>query len=369
MSSTSAHILTARIVRFLIKSFFCLSILMPNICFAEEKKIVKVVEVEKIVPKDITQSVGLIGTVQAKRSTVLFAKTIGTLDYVAHAGQKITKSDLIAKLENADLERTFILSESAAKNAKDQYDRILQLEKSRLAPKQDVEDRKNQWIEAQKALNGAKIQFDQTRFIAPFDGIVGGFKIREGVQVQVGDPIVSFYDPSELIVEFDIPTPILKLLHNKTGTKSGSDHKVIIDGKKITVPQVQKMIDPDTHMSPAYVDYACEDCVVGANIPVEFIIAKHESVIVIPHDALFLRKSKPYVYIVKDNKAILCAVTPGIGEKDKVEITSGLSVGDVVITRGQDRLWPDVEVKIFEPGTPAQDAASMAIAEKKSASS
>jgi hypothetical protein len=38
---------------------------------AEEKKDIKVVEVEKTVLKDITQTVFLIGTIQAKRSTIL----------------------------------------------------------------------------------------------------------------------------------------------------------------------------------------------------------------------------------------------------------------------------------------------------------
>jgi membrane fusion protein (multidrug efflux system) len=347
------------------KTSFFMPILMSFLCFAEEKKEVKVVEVEKIVFKNITQSVHLIGTVQAKRSTILIAKATGTLDYIAYAGKKISKGEVIAKLENIDLERTYTLSESAEKNAKDQYDRILQLEKSKLAKKQDVEDRKNQWIEAQKALNEAKIALEKTTFIAPFDGIVGGFKIREGVQVQVGDPIVSFYDPSALIVEFDIPTPILKLIQGKLD--HNMDQKVIIDGKKITVPHIQKMIDPDTHMSPAYVDYPCPDCVIGSNITVDLVVARHKKVLVIPYEAMFLRGGKPHVYVVKDNKASLCEVTPGIRGKDKLEIISGLSEGDLVIIRGQDRLWPDVEVKIFEKSSEQKADSSKSDDSKESA--
>lgn len=340
-----------RTMRFLIKTSFCLPILMSILCFAEEKKEVKVVEVEKVAFKNITQSVRLIGTLEARKSSTLSAKTTGTLDYVAIPGQKISKGDVIATLENADLEKAFTLSTSAEKNAKDQYDRILELEKSKLARKQDVEDRKNQWIEAQTAQNAAKIALERTRFIAPFDGIVAGFKIREGAQVQVGDPIVSFYDPTELIVAFDIPTAVLKLIKGKSDHAHDQEQKVIIDGKKMSVPNIQKIIDPDTHMSPAYVDYSCDDCVIGSNIPLDFVVAKHHKVLVVPYEAMFMREGRTYVYVVKDNKAVLCPVTSGIRGKHKLEITSGIAVGDLVIIRGQERLSPDLEVKIAQKKT------------------
>lgn len=322
---------------------------MSFLCFAEEKKDVKVVEVEKVALQNITQTVRLIGTIQAKRSTTLIAKTIGTLDYISHPGQEIQKGDLIATLENVDLEKTYALSASAEKNARDQYNSILELENSKLAKKQDVEDRRNQWIEAQKAFRAAKIEYDKTRFIAPFNGIVGVFKMRKGVQVEVGNPIVSFFDPRELIVEFEIPTPILKRLEMTNESSSLKIPSVVIDGKKMKVPHIQRMVDADTHMSPANVDFSCDDCVIGSNIAVDLIVASRKDVLVIPYSAMFLREGKTYVYLVKENHTKLCLVTLGIREKDKVEVISGISAGDFVIIRGQDRLSPDMEVKIFEP--------------------
>jgi membrane fusion protein (multidrug efflux system) len=249
--------------------------------FSGSEKNAKVVEVFTLDVKNVTQSVRLIGTIEAKKSSILTAKVSGTLDYVAHTGQKISKGELIAKLENADLEKAYSLSQSAEKNAEDQYVRIQELEKRKLARKEAVEDRKNQWIETQKNLNEAKRALEQTLFIAPFDGTVGGYKLREGAQVQVGAPIVSFYDPSELIVTFDIPTDILKIIQTPFPQAHDQGHKVIIDGKKIIVPHIQRMVDPDTRMSPAYVNYSCPNCIVGSNIPLDFIVAKHTKVLVI----------------------------------------------------------------------------------------
>lgn len=340
---------------------------MPILSWAEEKKDIKVVEVEKATLQDIAQTVRLIGTVQAKRSTVLIAKTVGTLGYAAYAGQEISKENLIATLENVDVEEIYLLAVSAQRNAKDQYDRIIRLEKLGLAKKPDVEDRKNQWIEAQRHLKEAKIDLDKTRFTAPFDGVVGSFKVRAGAQVQIGDTIATFYDPSELIVEFDILTPILKKIQ-----RDGKAQEAVIDCKTVTVPHIQRMIDPDTHMSPAYVDFPCEDCIIGSHITIDLVVAKLSQVLVIPHETVFLREGKTYVYVVKDDKATLRPVTLGIREKNRVEITSGLSVGELVIIRGQGRLYPDIEVKIFD-GKRSDSSKSpikqVSISEKKSTSS
>jgi len=320
-----------------------------SLCLAEQNPDVKVVEVEKAALTSITQTVRLIGTVQAKRSTILIAKTIGTLDHIAYAGQKILKGELIAKLENVDLEETYRLSANAEKSAREQYQHIVHLEKAHLAKKQDVGDRRNQWIEAQKSLAVAKIEFDKTRFLAPFDGIVGVFKMREGVQVQVGDAIVTFYDPSELIIEFEIPTPVLQKIYADANQNRDQDHIAIIDGKMMKVSHIQRMIDPDTHMSPAYIDFPCTNCMIGSNITIDFVVATRKDVFVVPVEATFLRDGKTYVYLVKDNKATLTPVTLGVREKERVEITSGLVVGDLVVRRAPARLWPDVDVKVFEP--------------------
>ena len=46
-------------------------------------------------------------------------------------------------------------------------------------------------------------------------------------------------------------------------------------------------------------------------------------------------------------------VNLGIREKEDVEITSGLQKGDILIARGQARLYPDIAVKIYHQATPS----------------
>ncbi len=306
---------------------------------------IKVVEVEEVGIKDIQQTIRLIGTIKPKNSTVLIAKTAGILDSLLPAGQVVKKGTLIAKIDNNEIERSYLLSESVEKLAREQYERASLLHKSGHLSKSTVEEKKRLWIEAQKKRSEAKIEFEKIRFQAPFDGTIGLFKAREGAQVQEGDPIVSFYDPASLMVEFGIPASVMTFTHE--------GQPVRIQGTSYTLTKVQKMIDEETHMSPAYVDFSCENCVIGTGIDVDLTVQRKEKVIVIPFEAVFLRNGKTFVYCVKENKAVLTPVNLGIREKEDVEITSGLQKGDILIARGQARLYPDIAVKIYHQATPS----------------
>jgi membrane fusion protein (multidrug efflux system) len=314
----------------------------------QENADIKVVEVEKVSFGNIMQTIRLIGTIKAKRTSILIAKTAGTLDHVVEAGQHAPKETLIAKLENTDLEQAHKLAANAENIAKAQYDRAVLLAKSSHASQQTVEEKRSLWIKAQEALATANIKLDETRFVAPFDGIVGAFKIREGTQVQPGNQIVAFYDPSELIIEFDIPAPFLD---NVT-----SGQKVIVNKQTLTLTHVQKMIDPDTHMSPAFLDFSCPTCVIGTNVDLDLVTVERQKVLTIPFEAVFLRGGKDFVYVARENKASLAPVTLGIREKEHVEVVEGLSEGDLVIVQGQTRLYPEAVVKIADDKESAQSA-------------
>jgi HlyD family secretion protein len=55
-----------------------------------------------------------------------------------------------------------------------------------------------------------------------------------------------------------------------------------------------------------------------------------------------------YVYIVKDSKATLKNVKTGLTQGDFTEITDGLTEKNLVVTRGQNRLYDGARVSIKE---------------------
>lgn len=54
--------------------------------------------------------------------------------------------------------------------------------------------------------------------------------------------------------------------------------------------------------------------------------------VLIPSDAMFFESGVSYVYVVQDGKAVRSDVTIGLYTADTIAVTSGLTLGDEVIT-------------------------------------
>lgn len=301
----------------------------------------KMVEIEVIKPQNLQQQINLLGVIHPKHTTVLIAKGSGTLDAFIATGQKVKKGSLLAQIDNVDIEKNAQLSESASMLAKEQYERFLPLTKKGIVSPREAEEKKQAWINAQKEYAKAKIELDNMRFYAPFDGVVGAYKKREGSHISQGESVVSIYDPRSLVVDFDIPCG------NLTSLNEGQ--KVYVLGKRYSLSHIQKMLDEETHMCPADVDIDCPECLIGATVKLGLVVMEKKNALVVPLQALFLRDGQSVVYIVKNGKVELISVKTGIKQADTIEILEGLSAGQQLIVKGQDRLYPKMTVDIYSP--------------------
>ena len=302
---------------------------------------IKIVEVEKLEFKNISKTTTLVGSIKAKHATELYAQYGGILNIIATTGSKVTKGDLVASISNLEIEKHYNLTSSAEIIAKDQFNRTKNLFRSKAYSQKEFESQENIWISAQKDLSNARIAFDKLKFYAPFDGIIGSYKVQEGTQVKIDDPVVVLYNPGKVIVEFNIPSSIMNYIDD--------GQKLIILGQEYQLVHVQRMLDEETHMSPSSVDILCDDCLIGSNVEVELVLQQKEGVIVIPFEAVFLDNEKYYVYVIKDDKTELREVKLGMREKNKVEIVSGLEEKEVIVMQNTGRLYPGVMVKIHKP--------------------
>lgn len=298
----------------------------------------KVVEVHTVKRDTLRETTDVIGTIRSSKQTLLTAKSKGILATSARSGEHVKKGELLACIDNQDVEQNYRILKETEEIARIQYERLHSLLKSGVMSKSGVEEKKALLLEAQKKLSDAKIAIEELKIYAPFDGMLGFFIHGDGSQVSVGDAIVPFYDPHSLLVEFDLPLTIAKQVQNNS--------PVVINQTPYRLTHIQKMLDEDTHMCPAYVDIECPNCIIGTTTDVTLTLNEKPDVIVIPFEAVFLRDGNPFVYVVKKNRSVLTPVTLGLRDKTQIEITSGLQEGDQLIVYGHARLYPDAPVKI-----------------------
>jgi membrane fusion protein (multidrug efflux system) len=74
----------------------------------------------------------------------------------------------------------------------------------------------------------------------------------------------------------------------------------------------------------------------------------------VPEQAIFAQQGKPYVYKVVDGVARLTEVQLGGRRVGQAEITSGLAVGDIVVTAGQMKVKDGAAVRVIDAEAPVQ---------------
>lgn len=315
----------------------CLIFIFSQTCSWSQEMPPKVVEVFKMAYGPLSQKVRLFGTVRAKREVTFLAQADGVLDTAWTGGRKVSKGDIFATLDNPELKKNFELAQSAEKIAFEQYNRAQSLLKSNLRSQKDSSLDRARWIEATQATLQAKLDFDRTQFKAPFEGVLGIFKVREGAYVQKGDVIVTLYDPSELVIEFDIPAKFLNT----------SVSKALVGGRVYDNVQTQKVVDTQTNTAPAFIEMTqCKDCVAGSVVDVDFVVKESPRTLFVPGDALFMESGKFFVFVVQNGKTKKRLVTTGIEDEKKVEILTGLKEGEDVISTNPNRLLDDTPVKV-----------------------
>lgn len=324
---------------------FCLLFISGYYCFFAPTHtiapILKVAEVVTVKHQTIEQKVRLIGKVRAKHSALLQVKAPGVLEIIKQTGESVPKGTIIARVCNPDIEKNYEASLLSVQIAKDQFERTKFLTKTGTMSKVAAEEKQSALLIAEQNLANAKIELDKIRFYAPFSGTIGAYKEHDRSEVTVGMPLVYFYDLSQMIVEFDVPAPLV--------ATTNVGQSVYIDGKKYVLTAIQKMLDESTHMAPASVEIDTQAHVVGMSINVDLTVFEKNNVLVLPDDSVFLDQGKPHVYIIKNSKTVLTPVELGLRARDTIEIIKGLNAGDVIVSQAQSRLSNGMEVKIHDP--------------------
>jgi multidrug efflux pump subunit AcrA (membrane-fusion protein) len=77
-------------------------------------------------------------------------------------------------------------------------------------------------------------------------------------------------------------------------------------------------------------------------------LAERSGALLIPKEALVYELAGRFVYRIKDGKAERVAVELGTEMDDRVEVRSGLSAGDEVVTDGRFRIRNGSPVRVVE---------------------
>tara|TARA_R110002020_G_scaffold43425_3_gene126201 strand:+ start:757 stop:1929 length:1173 start_codon:yes stop_codon:yes gene_type:complete len=192
---------------------------------------------------------------------------------------------------------------------------------------------------AELALAEVHLQFTEIR--APFDGIIGRFRVREGSLLDEGELLSEFSDNSKMWVYYNVPEA--EYLEYKAEVKSEDDvivNLLMANNKYFTYPGVVETIEADFNNETGNIAFRATfpnpDGLLrhGETGNIEMSIPLKDALL-IPQKTTFEVLEKKYVYVVdEENKIRSREVTIAAEIPHIYVISAGLEKGDKILLEG-----------------------------------
>ena len=190
------------------------------------------------------------------------------------------------------------------------------------------------------------VKLKSENIIAPFSGVLGVRGITEDVLGSENSIIVTLDDSSEIYVDLKIPenfATVIKKDLSVIAKFSGIKDK-IYKGK---IDGVASRINAETRsiLTRVKIDNPDNELIPGSLLEITLSTNKRDSLSV-PDTSIILEGNKAYVYKVsKDNIANRSEIQIGLRNDGKVEVTSGLNEGDIIVAEGLKKVRPNGKIK------------------------
>ncbi|GMT39873.1 MAG: cation efflux system (czcB-like) [bacterium] len=348
-------------------TFFFLSVYFLSFpAIAQKKRPPAPVEVATAVMMDIAPMIDVAGTVISRDDAQLAAEVPGRITWMAEVGQFIQKGEAVAQIDDIRFQlqkreakskvtaaraRTgYLLKESKRlkKMAKNQHTSQTVLEKT--VSDYDVSLADLDAAEAQLALIEDNI--GKTRILAPFNGYVTERHKMPGEHAKVAEEIVHLVGIEN--IEIEASAPLMYVSYVKKGAAL-----VVKSRDQKTLAKVSSLVSIGTGQSRQFIMRLAinlhsgrQDWIPGMAVQVSVPTQEKVSQLVIPRDAMVIRRDGIYVFRVKDDNTVeRLRVTPGAAAGENIAITGGIKEGDKVVIRGNERLRPGQKVKVKSEGS------------------
>lgn len=323
-----------------------------------------------VVSADLPVQLNALGSVVAFNTVTVRPRVDGQLMRVAFTeGQFVRSGDLLGEIDPRPFEVQ--LEQAEGQLARDQaqlanarvdlarYQTLL-AEDSIARQNVDAQAATVAQLEAslkvdQAAVDSARLNLTYSRITAPISGRAGLRLVDPGNVVTASGTagIVVLTQTEPISVVFTLPEDSLGTLMPRIRSgarlpvevldRSGATH--LADG---TVLTADNEVDPATGTVKVKAVFDNRDHVLFpsqfVNVRLRADTARHQ--LVVPASAVQQGPQGPFVFVVRDRKAVVQPVTTGIVEGERISVRSGLTAGETVITDGVDRLRDGTAVEV-----------------------
>ncbi|MES2828276.1 MAG: efflux RND transporter periplasmic adaptor subunit [Bacteroidota bacterium] len=309
----------------------------------------KGLQVEGIVVRtaDFTNDLDLTGTIEANESVSLRSEVAGLVTSINFKeGTNINKGALLVKINDRDIQAQLQEALTKQKLSATNENRSKQLlDKGAISQEEyDTSLADLQSLRSQTQL--IRAQLAKTSIYAPFSGKIGLRGISVGVYLTPATQIAILSNINPLKISFSVPEKYIGQIKLNTDISFTTDgYSKTFKGKVFAIePGVN--IQTRTLQIKALVPNSDEALLPGSFAKIRLALTTAKNAILIPNEAIIPVLKGKTVFVSRNGKAAQVPVEAGTRTAENIVITSGLKVGDTVLTTGAMALKADAPVNV-----------------------
>ncbi|MGD9978333.1 MAG: efflux RND transporter periplasmic adaptor subunit [Bacteroidales bacterium] len=291
-----------------------------------------------------------IGIVEEDLSVSVSFPLMGNIDkiYVVE-GQRVKKGDLLAELNAYSLTNAHTAALATLNQAEDAMKRLQLLYDKKSLPEIQYIEMQTNLEKARSAEAIAKKSLEDSRLTAPFSGIVGRRMAEAGENVLPNQAILTLLRIDKVKVKISVPEKEINTIHTGqlasirvTAASSGLLPGTVSE-KGITADRISH-----TYATRIAVSNSDNTLLPGMVCNVFINDSANENTIVVPNQCILKDgNGNTFVWKVIDGYTQKQVIKTGKQKYGGVEIITGLSVGDEIISEGYQKVSNGIKVNVL----------------------
>ena len=322
------------------------------------EKPLRPVRVMEVVKSNGTFGKEFIAVADASRKADLSFKVAGALvEFPVNQGEKVKKGQILARLNDKDLQVQFREAEASYKKANSDFERGKKLINANTISKADFDQLRAQFESAKAKFDAAKNNLAYNSLKAPFSGVIAKKHTENFQEVNAKEVVVSLHDLSRINLKINIPESLM-IRTRQTPPKLTARFESL-DNREFDLKFEEIATQPDDVTKTYEVTLSMEapekyTILPGMTARVKAVKSNAEQTdeakIFLPAKVVLRDSSGNFVYTVSDNKdgtanVVKTPVQAGEISQSGIEILSGVTTGDFVITAGMSRVSDGMKVR------------------------
>jgi RND family efflux transporter MFP subunit len=329
----------------------------------KEEPLLRSVRTTTITSANVARTLEFPAVVDVASKADLSFKLAGELaTFYVKQGDKVSKGDLLAKLDDTDLKLSLITAQANSYKADADFNRAKKLIKTKYISQTEFDQLKANASSTNAQLQTAINNLNYTKMTASFDGVIAKVYKDLYQEINAKEPVVRLHDLNKVVLKVNIPESIMMHLRKNAVLGKVTATFSALQGHQFPIEfsEVSTIADEYTKTyevlftmpaPKAFIILPGMTAKVTANVKSSSVVTPDNAVdFYLPSNTVLSDRNNHYVFTITP-------VERGIGKVNKktiiignftakgIEVYSGLDKGDVLVNAGMSKITDSMLVK------------------------